>query len=125
MGTSLTREGLLIITAPRGNNASNKVHTETIENKMERVLDPSTWDDERRRESAFNDRRSVSAFDDFRRDSAVDEKRIESVFDDLRRDSAFNTQVSNSKHGSLMDSSSLFNDRSLFSADPAQDTVSK
>merc|ERR1712106_47955 len=91
----------------------------------ENVLDPSTWNEDRRRESAFNDRRSISAFDDFRRDSAVDEKRIESVFDDLRRDSAFNTQISNSKHGSLMDSSSLFNDHSLFSADPAQNTVSK
>merc|ERR1712106_781228 len=121
--TSLTREGLLVITAPRGNDDHNKVHAERIENKMEKVLGPSTWDGERRRESAFNDRRSVSAFDDFRRDSVVDEKRIESVFDDLRRDSAI-TNISNSKHGSLMDSTSLFSDQSMFSADPTVDAVS-
>merc|ERR1712106_21241 len=86
--TSLTREGLLVITAPRGNDAFKQVNTEAVENKMEKVLDPSTWDEERRRESAFDDRRRVSAFDDIRRDSMMDERRIESAFDDLRRDSA-------------------------------------
>merc|ERR1711874_899872 len=92
--SSLSRDGVPVITAPRGEEAPKQLHTETVENKMEKVLNPASWDEERRRESAFNDRRGISAFDDFRRDSAVDEKRIESVFDDLRRDSAFNTQSS-------------------------------
>jgi len=116
--SSLRRDGMLVITAPRGEEAS-KACTETVENKMEKVLNPASWDDDRRRGSGFNDRRGISAFDDFRRDSAVDEKRIESVFDDLRRDSAFNSQISNSKHGSLLDTHrpSLFDDGSLFPQD--------
>merc|ERR1711874_45732 len=74
-----------------------------------------------------NDRRGISAFDDFRRDSAVEEKRIESVFDDLRRDSAFNTQIANSKQGSILDTSrsSLFEDGSLFGRTSAQDDISQ
>ena len=92
--SSLTRDGVLVITAPRGN-------TEAVENKMDRVLDPSSWENERRMEADFNDRRRVSAFDDIRRDSMMDERRIESAFDDLRRDSAFNSQIANSKPGSL------------------------
>jgi hypothetical protein len=94
---------------------------------MEKVLDPSSWNDERRRESDFNDRRTISAFDDFRRDFVVDEKRIESVFDDLRRDSTFTNQITNSKQGSILDTSrsSLFDDRSLFAADKAQSEISQ
>ena len=73
---------------------------------MEKVLNPSSWDDEQRRDVQMR----MSAFDDFRKDSVVDEKRIESVFDDLRRDSAFNNQIMNSKQGSILDTSrsSLF-----------------
>jgi len=125
--SSLSRDGVLVITAPRGEEAPKQLHTETVENKMEKVLNPASWDEERRRESAFNDRRGISAFDDFRRDSAVDEKRIESVFDDLRRDSAFNTQIANSKQGSILDTSrsSLFEDGSLFGRTSAQDDISQ
>ena len=45
------------------------------------------------------------------------------MFDDLRRDSAFNSQIANSKHGSLLDTHrpSLFDDGSLF----AQDDISQ
>merc|ERR1711874_721058 len=125
--SSLSRDGVPVITAPRGEEAPKQLHTETVENKMEKVLNPASWDEERRRESAFNDRRGISAFDDFRRDSAVDEKRIESVFDDLRRDSAFNTQIANSKQGSILDTSrsSLFEDGSLFGRTSAQDDISQ
>jgi len=124
--SALNREGMLVITAPRGEEAT-KVHTETVENKMEKVLNPASWDEERRRDSAFTERRGISAFDDFRRDSAVDEKRIESVFDDLRRDSAFNSQITSSKHGSLLDTHrpSLFDDGSLFGRTNAQDDISQ
>ena len=118
--SSLTRDGVLVITAPRGN-------TEAVENKMDRVLDPSSWENERRMEADFNDRRIVSAFDDIRRDSMLDERRIESAFDDLRRDSAFNSQIANSKPGSLFSNptslfgnNNLFDDRSLFAANSEQ-----
>jgi len=131
--SSLTREGVLVITAPRGNVAAQQAYTETVENKMDKVLDPSSWENDKKRESAFDDRRRVSAFDDIRRDSIMDEKRIESAFDDLRRDSAFNTQITNSKQGSLFDNSgsgffndrNLFDDRSLFASNSEQSGVSR
>merc|ERR1712106_191929 len=107
--TSLTREGLLVITAPRGNVAAQQAYTETVENKMDKVLDPSSWENDRRRESAFDDRRRVSAFDD---------KRIDSAFDDMRKGSAFNS-LSSTRQGSIFDSSrpSIFDDRSIFDRD--------
>ena len=125
--SSLTRDGVLVITAPRGNNAAQHVNTEAVENKMDKVLDPSSWENERRMEADFNDRKRVSAFDDIRRDSMMDERRIESAFDDLRRDSAFNSQIANSKPGSLFSNPTslfadhnLFDDRSLFAANSEQ-----
>ena len=108
--SSLTREGVLVITAPRGNVAAQQAYTETVENKMDKVLDPSSWEKERRRESAFDDRRRVSAFDD---------KRIDSAFDDLRKGSAFNSSLASTSNGSIFDSSrpSIFDDRSIFDRD--------
>ena len=46
----------MVITAPRGNDSAKQVNTEQVENKMKKVLDPTSWDDERRRESAFNEK---------------------------------------------------------------------
>ena len=127
MKSSLTRESMLVITAPRGSDNAKQLNTEQVENKIKKVLDPSSWDDERRRESAFKDQRKTSAFDDFRRDSMVDEKRIESMFDDLRRDSALNNQIKNSNQGSILDTSrsSHFDDQSLFATDNAQNEISQ
>merc|ERR1719400_106026 len=69
--SNLSREGFLVITASKesGNLAS-------LEDKMERVMSPGSWDSKHQ-----------SAFDDVRRDSSTDERRIMSAFDDLRRDS--------------------------------------
>ena len=39
--TSLTREGVLVITAPRGNVAAQQAYTETVENKVDKVIDTS------------------------------------------------------------------------------------
>jgi len=105
--SSLTREGVLVITAPRGNVAAKQAYTETIENKMDKVLDPSSWENDRRRESAFDDRRRVSAFDDIRKDS---------TFDDMRQGPTFNSALSSTRQGSLFDTArpSLFDDKSLF-----------
>merc|ERR1711892_1176742 len=108
--SSLTREGVLVITAPRGNVAAKESYTETVENKMDKVLDPSSWENERRRESALDDRRRVSPFDD---------KRIDSAFDDMRKGSAFDSSISSTRQGSIFDSSrpSIFDDRSIFNRD--------
>jgi len=108
--SSLTREGVLVITAPRGNVAAKQAYTESVENKMDKVLDPSSWENDRRRESAFDDRRRVSAFDDIRKDSA---------FDDMKQGSSFNSALSGTRQGSLFDTArpSLFDDRSLFDRD--------
>lgn len=132
--SSLTKEGVLVITAPRGNVAAQQSYTETVENKMDKVLDPSSWEKEKKKESVFEDKKNDSFFDDARRDSAFDarkkefgfddfgkdslfnEKRRESAFDDLRRDSSFNSAISNSRHGSIFDKerSSFFDEKSIF-----------
>eukprot|EP00092_Neocalanus_flemingeri_P007651 GFUD01008261.1.p1 GENE.GFUD01008261.1~~GFUD01008261.1.p1 ORF type:complete len:518 (-),score=130.90 GFUD01008261.1:252-1805(-) len=108
--STLTREGVLVITAPRGNVVAKQSYTEAVDNKMDKVLDPSSWENERRRESAFDDRSRVSAFDD---------KRIDSAFDDMRKGSAFDSALSSTRQGSLFDTSrpSLFDDRSIFDRD--------
>jgi HSP20 family molecular chaperone IbpA len=108
--SSLTREGVLVITAPKGNVAAKQSYTETVENKNDKVLDPSSWEDERRKESAFDDRRRVPSFDD---------KRVDSAFDDMRKGSAFDSALSSTRQGSIFDSSrpSIFDDKSIFDRD--------
>jgi len=125
--SSLTREGMLVITAPRGNASTRQVTSETLENKMDKVLDPNSWENERKRETVFDDRRRVSAFDDIRRDSERDERRIESAFDDLRRDSAFNTKQRSifDNSTSFFNDSTMFDDRSLFAANSEQNGISR
>jgi HSP20 family molecular chaperone IbpA len=105
--SSLNREGTLLITAPRGNPAAAQSYTETLENKVDRVLAPSAWDSqEKRRDSNFDDRKTF------------DDRKIDSAFDDFRRDSAaFNSALSNPKHSSIFDSqrsNSMFDDKSIF-----------
>eukprot|EP00092_Neocalanus_flemingeri_P002649 GFUD01002837.1.p1 GENE.GFUD01002837.1~~GFUD01002837.1.p1 ORF type:complete len:466 (-),score=137.47 GFUD01002837.1:376-1773(-) len=129
--SSLTREGVLVITAPRGNVAAKQSYTETVENKMDKVLDPNSWEKEKKKDSVFDERKKESAFDDIRRDSAFEdrkkefgfnndslfnEKRRDSAFDDLRRDSSFNSAISNSRTGSIFDKerSSFFDEKSMF-----------
>eukprot|EP00092_Neocalanus_flemingeri_P011812 GFUD01012741.1.p1 GENE.GFUD01012741.1~~GFUD01012741.1.p1 ORF type:complete len:448 (-),score=148.25 GFUD01012741.1:190-1488(-) len=108
--STLTKEGVLVITAPKGNVAAKQSYTETVENKMDKVLDPSSWENERRRESPFEDQKRVSAFED---------KRIDSAFDDMRKGSAFDSALPSTRQGSLFDTSrpSLFDDRSIFDRD--------
>merc|ERR1711892_1605707 len=124
--SSPTREGLLMITAPKGNVAVKESYTETVENKMDKVLDPNSWEDERRKASAFDDRRRAPAFD-----SAP-------AFDDIRKGSAFDSALSSTQQGVMFDSSrpsifdrdrssSLFDrdDRSLFAANSEQNGISR
>ena len=124
--SSLTKEGTLVITAPRGNTAAQRSYTETLENKMDKVLEPKTWGDTKdesffddsvrdvkKKDSFFDDSRKdfeerrKEFLDDFHKDSIfTDHKRRESAFDDLRKDS-FQTPISisnsNSRHGSIFD----------------------
>lgn len=110
--SSLTRDNVLVVTASkeghqdtsRATRESN-ADTKSLNNKMDRVLTPSSWDT--RRESAF---------DEVRRDSMSDEKRIMSAFDDLRRDS--------NKNSSLFDRS-LFDDKSIFASNSEQNGISR
>merc|ERR1711988_23800 len=125
--SSLTREGLLVITAPRGNTAAQRTYTETLENKMDRVMEPSSWDKDRdsvkrddsffddsvrdvkKKESFFDDsrrdfeERRKEFFDDFHKDSIFNDKRRESAFDDLRKDSFNTNALANTRHGSIFD----------------------
>jgi len=135
--SSLTREGLLVITAPRGNTAAQRTYTETLENKMDRVMEPSSWDKDRdsvkrddsffddsvrdvkKKESFFDDsrrdfeERRKEFFDDFHKDSIFNDKRRESAFDDLRKDSFNTNALANTRHGSIFDKdrSALFDSR--------------
>lgn len=128
--SSLNREGVLTIIAPRGNPVAAQSYTQTLENKMDKVLSPPTWEAEadKRKESGIS---AANAFDDRRRESA---------FDNMRRDSSFNSALS--KHDSMFDNprsgffedrsifdreraGSLFDDRSLFAANSEQNGVSR
>jgi len=105
--SSLTREGVLVITAPRGNPAAAQSYTESVENKMNKVMDPTNWDREvnRKKDSLFEDgkdlrkkdsffedgkdlRKKDSFFDDSRMTREFDERRKE-FFDDFNKDSIF------------------------------------
>jgi len=127
--SSLSRDGVLTITAPRGNVAAQS-STSTLENKMDKVMSPSSWNtadrtskdtksslyDDRRQEPVFDDQRRGSAFDDRRRESAFDDRRRESAFDDLRKDSGFNSAIARPS-GSLFGQSradNFFDDKSIF-----------
>jgi len=114
--SSLTREGVLMITAPKGNVAAKQSYTESVENKMDKVLDPSSWEED--------DRRRASNFD--------------SAFNDMRKGSAFDSALSSTRQGSMFDSSrpsifdrdrsgSLFDrdERSLFAANSEQNGISR
>jgi len=118
--SSLTKEGTLVITAPRGNTAAQRSYTETLENKMDKVLEPKTWADTKddflddsvrdvkKKDSFFDDSRKdfeerrKEFLDDFHKDSIFNDKRRESAFDERRKDS-FNSPISTSRHGSIFD----------------------
>ena len=99
--SNLSREGFLVVTASKEPD-----NLASLENKMDRVMSPGSWDSKHQ-----------SAFDDVRRDSSTDERRIMSAFDDLRRDS---TKVGSS----LFDRGSLFDDKSIFASNSEQSGVS-
>lgn len=114
--SSLTREGVLMITAPKGNVAAKQSYTESVENKMDKVLDPNSWED--------NERRRTSAFD--------------SSLNDMRKGSAFDSALSSTRQGSMFDSprpsifdhdrsNSVFDrdERSLFAANSEQNGISR
>merc|ERR1712179_22924 len=116
--SSLTREGVLMITAPKGNVAAKQSYTESVENKMDKVLlDPNSWEeDDRRRashfDSAFNDMRKGSAFD-----SALSSTRQgTSMFDSSR-----SSILDRDRSGSLFDR----DERSLFAANSEQNGISR
>jgi len=107
--SSLTREGVLMITAPKGNVAAKQSYTESVENKMDKVLDPNSWEED--------DRRRGSNFD--------------SAFNNMRKGSAFDSALSSTRQGSsIFDSSrpgSVFDrdERSLFAANSEQNGISR
>jgi len=103
--SNLNREGHLVVTASKDSESLSSLSS--LENKMDRVMSPSSWDNKQQ-----------SAFDDVRRDSSSDERRIMSAFDDLRRDS---TKTSSSLFGGL---TSLFDDKSIFANNSEQSGVS-
>merc|ERR1712029_635572 len=61
--SSLSREGVLTITAPRGNPAAQQSYTETVENKMNKVMDPNTWNsrekEQKKKDSFFDDNKEL------------------------------------------------------------------
>jgi len=132
--SSLTREGTLVITAPRGNPAAQQSYTESVENKMNKVMDPATWDrdrdsrkkedatyfddrmDLRRRDPFFDDEREIQRKDSFFEDSKRDfeqrkkdffgDFKKDSIFSDNRRDSAFDDMRRDSSFGTSLSTNS-------------------
>jgi len=72
VASNLSREGVLTITAPRGNPTAAESYMQTIENKMDKVMNPNTWEDEtehkresegssaRKRESGKNEEGAIA-----------------------------------------------------------------
>ena len=143
--SSLSRQGVLTITAPRGQAARQAQYSETIESKADRVLDPKTWEKEKKPQTVMEEKKKDTFFDDVRRDS---EERRKDFFDDFQKDSLFSDKrresaLSNPRHASIFDKersslfddknlsifdkerSSLFDDRSLFATNSDQNGVSK
>ena len=84
--SSLNKEGTLVITAPRGNTAAQRSYTETLENKMDKVLEPKTWSNGKD-DSFFDDSaRDLKKKDSFFDDSVMDVKKKDSFFGDSRKD---------------------------------------
>jgi len=85
--SALSREGVLTITAPRGNPAAQQSYTETVENKMNKVMDPNTWDnrekEQKKKDSIFDDNKDLRKKDSFFEDSK-DLRKKDSFFDDSK-----------------------------------------
>jgi len=125
---------VLVITAPRGNPAAQQSYTESVENKMNKVMDPATWDrdrdsrkkedatyfddrmDLRRRDPFFDDDREMQRKDSFFEDSKRDfeqrkkdffgDFKKDSIFSDNRRDSAFDDMRRDSSFGTSLTTNS-------------------
>ena len=106
--SSLTREGVLVITAPRGNPSAQSSYTttESVENKMNKVMDPSTWDkDTTTRQQQQQQQQKDSFFDNNRTEA----KKKDSFFDDSKelrkKDSFFDDSKELRKKDSFFDDS--------------------
>jgi len=122
--SSLSREGVLTVTAPRGNPAAAHSYTNTLENKADKVLSPSTWEDGDRRKDSYDDRRKESSFDTMRRDSGFNSAvtKHDSMFDTPRGGFFEDRSIfDKERSGSLFDR----DDRSLFAANSEQSGVSR
>jgi len=123
--SSLTRDGMLVVTAPKLNIPNKKTYTEPIENTMDKILDPSSWESDRRRDLPFDDRKSKSSFGDMRREPAYNSllsNRNEDFFD-TPRPSLFDkkTVFDQSRTHSLFNP----NNRSLVDAGDQQNGISQ
>merc|ERR1712209_291216 len=92
--SSLTREGVLVITAPRGNPSAQSSYTttESVENKMNKVMDPSTWDkdtttrqqQQQQKDSFFDNNRTEAKKKDSFFDDSKELRKKDSFFDDSK-----------------------------------------
>jgi len=105
--SSLTREGVLVITAPRGNPSAQSSYTttESVENKMNKVMDPSTWDKDTTTRQQQQQQQKDSFFDNNRTEA----KKKDSFFDDSKelrkKDSFFDDSKELRKKDSFFDDS--------------------
>ena len=114
--SSLTVEGVLVITAPRGNPAAKQSYTETVENRS------GNWDKEpaaRKKDPVFEDNKESRKKDSFfdekdtrKKDSFFDDKDLrkkDSFFDDSKdlrkKDSFFDTDLDLQRKGSFFEDS--------------------
>lgn len=139
VSSSLTKDGVLVVTAPRGNTAANQSYTHTIENSMNKVLNPTSWEEEKRRDLRDTPSSSSAPFSSTRLaggggslfdadTSAIANSRHGagsggSLFESSRANSLFDDTTSffdRSRTGSIFD-----NEKSLFAANSEQSGVSR
>jgi len=121
--SSLSRDGTLVVTAPRGNAAATTSTTQSIENRMDKTLSPSGWGSEfnqsppssRAQSSQMSQDSMIPGFGEFAQGKP-------SFYDD-RRANNYSDERSLLKKGPR---ENLFDDdRSLFAANSEQNGVSK
>lgn len=134
VSSSLTRDGVLVITAPRGGNTSANSYTNSIENSMNKVLNPSSWGEEdRKREVLTTHQREPVPTPHHQRESAPLSTRQGSIFDrpsllddggffDRKEDSFFDRKEDSifDRKGSLFD-----NERSIIANNSEASGVSR
>jgi len=119
--STLSRDGTLTVTAPRGNVAAQSSATHSIENRMDKVMSPPNWDKTEPKPGSYSQKYQPSSFPDRKEEPRLKHQTQGSLF--AEPDKFFDDSSVFERDRSK----SLFNhdERSLFAANSEETGVSK